>query len=445
MGFLDAIGRTNTAFGVGQSLLGGVQDYARFQTGLQQERFRNQLLTAESERRNKILDMQISEVQQREEADKKPFNVNLSPLLTAYAEDDPKREDLKRQLMGLSGSDQFGNTTSGNYQRALSIFAADKEAMTQIITAKKQQLYEAYGKKSEEIAKAKLTGDAEKLQKLTVEHQALQDKIIAAEGKMAEYLKMHDKQDSFGEKASDFREVTLAQDPSGKQLPEGKGYRYQVVPDPSSPTKFKLVPIGPAMDTRTATNIVLGQDQSGNVVTVPSRGEPIPKKTSLGLKPGEELQPKVAPTLPAEQAVQLQKFGTLDEALAQVKDLYDESFVGPIAGPIGAAQDKWGILPSAKRSEFRSLISNIQNSLLYLRSGAQINESELKRLLKELPTMDVSPTAFLAQIKKFTWELDSIKRGRLRQLKGAGYRNIPGGETPAPAPKGNRFEIIEVK
>jgi hypothetical protein len=38
--------------------------------------------------------------------------------------------------------------------------------------------------------------------------------------------------------------------------------------------------------------------------------------------------------------------------------------------------------------------------------------------------MNISPVAFQAKIKKFTWELDSIQRGKMRELKGAGYRNV---------------------
>jgi hypothetical protein len=50
--------------------------------------------------------------------------------------------------------------------------------------------------------------------------------------------------------------------------------------------------------------------------------------------------------------------------------------------------------------------------------------------------MNISPVAFQAKIKKFTWELDSIQRGKMRELKGAGYRNV--GETQEqPTPQGS--------
>jgi hypothetical protein len=129
-----------------------------------------------------------------------------------------------------------------------------------------------------------------------------------------------------------------------------------------------------------------------------------------------------------------QQIGTLKEALGQVTSMYEDSFVGPIAGPAGKIQDNWGVMPNAKRAEFRALTANLYNTIIYLRSGKQINEEEAKRLMDELPTMNISPTGFQAKLKKFTWELNSIERGRLRQLKGAGYRNVGEAQGTPPGP-----------
>jgi len=139
---------------------------------------------------------------------------------------------------------------------------------------------------------------------------------------------------------------------------------------------------------------------------------------------GGNLQPKISPTIPTGETTVFQQIGTLKEALGQVTSMYEDSFVGPIAGPAGKIQDNWGVMPNAKRAEFRALTANLYNTIIYLRSGKQINEEEAKRLMDELPTMNISPTGFQAKLKKFTWELNSIERGRLRQLKGAGYRNV---------------------
>jgi hypothetical protein len=151
------------------------------------------------------------------------------------------------------------------------------------------------------------------------------------------------------------------------------------------------------------------------------------RSNTFGIQPlpaGGNLQPKVSPTIPVEQTTALQQIGTLKEALSQVTNLYEDSFVGPIAGPVGKKQDNWGVMPNAKRAEFRALTANLYNTIIYLRSGKQINEEEAKRLMDELPTMNISPVGFQAKLKKFTWELNSIERGKLRQLKGAGYRNV---------------------
>ena len=139
---------------------------------------------------------------------------------------------------------------------------------------------------------------------------------------------------------------------------------------------------------------------------------------------GGNIQPKISPTIPTGETTVFQQIGTLKEALGQVTSMYEDSFVGPIAGPAGKIQDNWGVMPNAKRAEFRALTANLYNTIIYLRSGKQINEEEAKRLMDELPTMNISPTGFQAKLKKFTWELNSIERGRLRQLKGAGYRNV---------------------
>lgn len=170
-----------------------------------------------------------------------------------------------------------------------------------------------------------------------------------------------------------------------------------------------------------SANVFVGTDPvTGMPVVMNTRGEPNIRTT----EGPTNIQPKTAPTTPSEQAVALQQVDTLQEALIKVKEMYRPEYVGIISGPAGKLQEKTGIGADPQRAEFRSYVANLYNTVIYLRSGKQINEQEAKRLLDELPSMNTSPVDFNAKLKKFEWELNSIAKNRREQLRQGGYRNV---------------------
>lgn len=127
--------------------------------------------------------------------------------------------------------------------------------------------------------------------------------------------------------------------------------------------------------------------------------------------------------LSSEMVVAQQQIGTLQETLNRVKRTYDKSFVGPIGGRYGLVKEKWIGVPE-KQASFYSDLAQIQNSLVYLLSGKQINEQEYKRLLRQLPTADLPESTFDARIDNFELTLNSIMEQRKKSMGGYGTQKL---------------------
>lgn len=131
--------------------------------------------------------------------------------------------------------------------------------------------------------------------------------------------------------------------------------------------------------------------------------------------------PKRQRVLPAEASAKISQFDSLDNQLNDIEGLYDPSFVGLADAKLGTARQATGLMASEREGEFRSLLSGLQNQLVYLRSGAQINENEFKRLMKELPQLNTSETDFKARLKAFRKSFQVIKDAKIKGYQDAGY------------------------
>lgn len=126
-----------------------------------------------------------------------------------------------------------------------------------------------------------------------------------------------------------------------------------------------------------------------------------------------------------------------------------ESLIGKIArlkDMVGTNAENTSYLPYALGSKsgqmFQSLKKDISNTLLYLRSGAQINEQEFKRLNSQLPQIFRRSEVDKDQLDRFTEEfsgtLERMKFGtgaegksttpKVADLAGMGF-NVPEGFT----------------
>ena len=114
-----------------------------------------------------------------------------------------------------------------------------------------------------------------------------------------------------------------------------------------------------------------------------------------------------------------QQIGTLQETLDRVKNIYNKNYVGPIAGRLSnIAENTVGLKP--EQAGFYSDLAQIQNSLIYLMSGKQINEQEYKRLQRQLPDRNLPPSVFESRMTNFEKTLKSIMGEREKRLGGYG-------------------------
>lgn len=199
-----------------------------------------------------------------------------------------------------------------------------------------------------------------------------------------------------------------------------------------------------AIDSRpdvTGSNQYSGTDANGNMVFFHTKGDPSP--FAVPTPGGKPLGPKTEPTLPAGEAEKSGGLEGMKVDLAKAKELYFDpekgprrDWVGMYDSRMGDFKDLTGILGSAdpKRVTFKSIISGLQNQILYLRSGKAINEAEFGRLMKELPDPNRSEVDFEARLANFERELNNIAAARSAAFGQAGYRNQGTGAQP-PAPQ----------
>jgi len=105
--------------------------------------------------------------------------------------------------------------------------------------------------------------------------------------------------------------------------------------------------------------------------------------------------------------------------------LFDPSFVGPIEGLFrGTFREFTGIGLTEKEQTFRALLFDIANSILYLKSGKQINQQEFKRIQAVLPTPKSPDKGFLAKMKNLQVELANYEERLNENLQIAGYKTF---------------------
>lgn len=123
--------------------------------------------------------------------------------------------------------------------------------------------------------------------------------------------------------------------------------------------------------------------------------------------------------LPSEQVVAEQQIGTLAETLGRTRALYKPEYVGPIAGRLaGMKESTLGL--SEEQAIFNATLAQMQNSLVYLMSGKQINEQEYVRLKRQLPDKNLPQSTFEARMNEFERTLNSIISNRKKNMGGYG-------------------------
>jgi len=128
--------------------------------------------------------------------------------------------------------------------------------------------------------------------------------------------------------------------------------------------------------------------------------------------------------LTSEMVVAQQQIGTLKETLERVKKTYKSSYVGAVGGRWGGLMEKTlGV--ETDQAKFYSDVAQIKNSLIYLLSGKQINQTEYKRLLDQLPSRELPSGVFEARMENFERTVNSIIANRQKGMGGYGKQGQP--------------------
>ena len=176
----------------------------------------------------------------------------------------------------------------------------------------------------------------------------------------------------------------------------------------------------------------LFEDENKNPVYV-KKGATIPEGYSKIQGKGVTINmPKPAPGGEREN---LNKLFEFKSQLTRISDLHDPKFTGRVQGLAGAAKELTGVGVKEKEVMFRQVVKDISDTLLRLRSGAQINEQEYNRMLKLVPQANLPDDVFKGRLKSLETSIDNaikIRRGTLEESKYIAPSGGSGGEPAAP-------------
>jgi len=153
---------------------------------------------------------------------------------------------------------------------------------------------------------------------------------------------------------------------------------------------------------------------------------------------------KEKPTTSAEERKRYVDTKMLLNMTNKVEELLNEKgagdWVGPVSGRIGQAQEKIADLPE-KQVELYSTIRDMNDFVLRVRSGAQINEQEYKRLTSFLADVNHPLNNIKTRLKRFKGDLEWMQGLVAREL---GKGGATSGTTMGEKPK-SKFKILGVE
>ena len=123
---------------------------------------------------------------------------------------------------------------------------------------------------------------------------------------------------------------------------------------------------------------------------------------------GQPTNVEVPPAPPSEQERKdIKQEMTILKMTKDIEKLFNKDYVGPVAGRYGQLAEKFTDLPE-DQVKFYSTIRDINDFVLRVRSGAQINEQEYKRLTSFLMDANLPPDNFKARLERFSENIDWI-------------------------------------
>lgn len=106
-------------------------------------------------------------------------------------------------------------------------------------------------------------------------------------------------------------------------------------------------------------------------------------------------------------------------ALQDLRDLFDQAYVGPAAGRVGAVKDLFGLNPQ-QQSAFYAAEAALRNEMIRLISGAAVSGEEAERLMQQLPDRNNPPTVWLARWEQTLKNKQRLEKEQLKVLEQSG-------------------------
>lgn len=103
--------------------------------------------------------------------------------------------------------------------------------------------------------------------------------------------------------------------------------------------------------------------------------------------------------------------------------------------------DAWKTDP--KIVELYQTINDINNQMIYLRSGKQINEQEFARLASTFPEPQLNREAFVTRLDTFGNTFNDLSEARMRTMKETGRRLPKGAGMGGRTKKGTKYTVIQ--
>ena len=172
-----------------------------------------------------------------------------------------------------------------------------------------------------------------------------------------------------------------------------------------------------------------------------AKGDPVAKQMLAGMRSEkrEDISQQAALTragqpIPEGTQKELTSIASLQGSISEIKKNFKKEFLGPLQGTdidLSVRRTfgtQMGRPVSDQEITFRQNLDGLANKLIYLRSGAQINENEFARLWKELPHATDEAKVFQSGLRRFEAEFDRISTAR-RGLAGTSRGQVSQGAT----------------
>lgn len=125
-------------------------------------------------------------------------------------------------------------------------------------------------------------------------------------------------------------------------------------------------------------------------------------------------------TLPAGEVDKIAETRQFISQLKRAGELFKPEYAGPVTQWTRWAKGMTSGLP-ADETEFRSLVSNFENTLLKLRSGAAVTQQEFDRIKRELPQFGDPPKTFPIKLRVAREALENVLSAKEQTFRAAGY------------------------